>query len=182
MSSFVCDKQVHDIQNIQSYKPFILVIHANWCGACQQFAPNYNEFHEQQKSQNKHDQVVSIENDDLMNGTDSIYVKDEHGNVKDLKSLIYGFPTILGVDKNNKYTKYEGTRRPQDLQHFLKSLTTKTKRNSNSKSKSKSKSKTKTNKKSKTNKKTNKKTKGGFHYKSKSTSKSKSRTNKKSRK
>jgi len=122
MSVYVCDKKVNEIKQIQSNKPFVLVIHSHWCGACHNFAPNYNTFHQQQKLQNQHDQVISIEIDSLTNDYDTIYIKDHYGENQDLKTIIHGFPTILGIDKNNHYTVYEGNRDPADLKLFLDSL------------------------------------------------------------
>ena len=125
-SNYICDKNVTDIQKVQYKTPFVLVVHAHWCGACHHFSSNYNTFYRMQKERNHEDQVMSIENDTLSSDMSTIYVYDENNVKKDIKSLIYGFPTIIGVDAYNKYSNYEGDRSPENLQTFLHSLKSRT--------------------------------------------------------
>jgi thiol-disulfide isomerase/thioredoxin len=91
----------------------IILLHAKWCGWCQQFRPEWNKFVNQHKN-NENLLVVEVESDQLERLNKS--VRD-----KLVKNENIGFPTIFLFKNGSKY-KYEGERTSSALANHLKDI------------------------------------------------------------
>ena len=88
-------------------KPAIIIFHANWCGHCKKFMPEWNKF----TSKNSNASI------DLLD-----YESDQSPNMMKLHG-INGFPTVKycpnGVNDPNNSITYNGPRNAQGLNEFL---------------------------------------------------------------
>ena len=93
-------------------KRALVLFHADWCGHCKNFMPEWNKISSEVAS---------------MDGVDVILAKVECGNAKDNdahkdimeKYNIKGYPTILSFDKSGNHTEYDGERSKSGIFKFL---------------------------------------------------------------
>lgn len=136
------------LESLVSNKTTVLLNHANWCGHCNIFKPQWEEF---KKNAGKGVNIVQIESDALtqIQKDNKIYKR-----VTPKDGMVYFPMIIIFVKKDGKASDkkiYDGNRSAADLKTFID---TKVKPTSSSKPKKESVKKTKTGKK--TTKKTEK--------------------------
>lgn len=93
-------------------KKALVLFHADWCGHCKRFMPEWDKISSEVAS---------------MDGVDVMLAKVECGNAKDNdahkdimeKYNIKGYPTILSFDKSGNHTEYDGERTKSGVFKFL---------------------------------------------------------------
>ena len=132
--------------NVDSFKsqlnkgPWLLQLHADWCGYCQLLKPQWKKFEDTVKNSKCKFNIASIESSALQRHFPNIDV--------------VGYPTIRVFHNGQPKEDYNGNRQAENLVQFVKSHSL---NKSNSTKKSRTNSKNSTKKNSKSPKKSNKK-------------------------
>ena len=73
----------------------IILVHATWCGACQNFKPTWDKFTENfpKDKNSKKVKVLQIEDSQLQS-------TKRNKVIKDLMSNFQGYPTVFYINKN----------------------------------------------------------------------------------
>ncbi len=116
-ASDVTPENMKKLRLLISNKNTVLLNHATWCGHCQMFKPEWEQF---KTSVGKNVNVVQIENDAL-----SVLKQDKqvYKRVTPKDGMVY-FPMIIIFVKKNNGTSaekkiYEGSRTAEDLKEFI---------------------------------------------------------------
>ncbi len=117
-SSDVTPENMKKLQSLISNKNTVLLNHANWCGHCQMFKPQWEEF---KKMAGKGINVVQIENDALTKVRED---KKTYNRVTPKDGMVYFPMIIIFIKKDGKLAEkkiYEGNRTAADLKAFIDS-------------------------------------------------------------
>tara|TARA_Y100000356_G_C11093638_1_gene200596 strand:- start:76 stop:444 length:369 start_codon:yes stop_codon:yes gene_type:complete len=91
----ITKENINDFKKIYGKDNIIILVYAEWCGACQRFKPTWdkftNNFHKDKNS--KEVKVLQIE-DSQISSTKRNKV------IKELISKFQGYPTIFYINKN----------------------------------------------------------------------------------
>lgn len=101
-----------NFENDISGKKSLVLFHAEWCGHCKRFMPEWDKISSEIES---------------MEGEDVILAKVECGDTKEneahknimKKYNIQGYPTILSFDESGNHSEYEGERSKSGIFKFL---------------------------------------------------------------
>lgn len=110
-------KNLKKLEDLVSQKNTVLLNHANWCGHCQIFKPEWNEF---RQNIGKKVNLVQIENDALsaLQKNKTLYKK-----VVPKDGVVYFPMIIIFLKKNSKKTSekkiYDGNRTAFDLKSYI---------------------------------------------------------------
>ena len=86
---------IKDLKNMYGKENIIILVHATWCSACQNFKPTWDKFTENfNKDKNsKKVKVLQIEDSQLQ------FTK-KNKVIKELLSNFQGYPTVFYINKN----------------------------------------------------------------------------------
>tara|TARA_B100000963_G_scaffold269363_1_gene237513 strand:- start:847 stop:1218 length:372 start_codon:yes stop_codon:yes gene_type:complete len=86
---------IQDLKNMYGKENIIILVHATWCGACQNFKPTWDKFTENfpKDKNSKKVKVLQIEDSQLQS-------TKRNKVIKDLMSNFQGYPTVFYINKN----------------------------------------------------------------------------------
>lgn len=84
----------------------LVLLHADWCGHCQQFMSTWEELKQDPDCKKNNIKFVSIES-------------QETEKLAKYKHILNGYPTIFKIDSHGKHVLYNGNRKLEDIKHFL---------------------------------------------------------------
>lgn len=94
----------------------ILLVHAVWCGHCQHFMPDFHKIANRAKQSNLPIVFAKFESDE------SSQEAIKRFNEKHPKFSVKGFPTLLIFKHGDCISQYNGSRDPDSLFNFVRSL------------------------------------------------------------
>ena len=136
MKVFTINDSSTNVDNFKSQLnkgPWLLQLHADWCGYCQLLKPQWKKFEDTARNSKCKFNVASIESSALQRHFPNIDVR--------------GYPTIKVFNNGQPKEDYNGARQAENLLRFVKSHSL-NKSNSSKKSKTTSKNSSKKNSKS----------------------------------
>ena len=114
------DPVVNTEDNMETKKPkvVIVLIHADWCGHCQQLKPEW----QQMKDNLNEKEMSNIQFEEVESGVLNDRLPEISNNYIDGKSIEYrGFPTI-GSISNGRFNQYGGERNSKNLLEWVRTL------------------------------------------------------------
>ena len=97
-------------QEISGQKVLVL-FHANWCGHCKKFMPQWDEMSKEINDSQSGFKLIKVECGDASNNK-------KHAEIMK-KYSIQGYPTILSFDESGNHSEYEGDRSKDGITQFL---------------------------------------------------------------
>ena len=91
-----------DFEEAIAGKKALVLFHADWCGHCKKFMPEWDEISNEVKQETDDVMLLKVECGDSTNN-------EKHGEIMK-KYSIKGYPTILSFDESGKHTEYNGDR------------------------------------------------------------------------
>jgi thiol-disulfide isomerase/thioredoxin len=90
----------------------VTLYHANWCGHCQEFMPEWKKFEKEMETNSKRKVTVNSVEESSLSRSDMPKI-----NGKDIR----GFPTIK-ITNGDKEINYDGKRTAKDLIKYLDNI------------------------------------------------------------
>lgn len=97
-------------KNISGEKALVL-FHADWCGHCKKFMPEWDKISNEINSSDNGVKLMKVECGDASNN-------QKHAEIMK-KYSIKGYPTIISFDKLGNFSEYEGDRSKEGITQFL---------------------------------------------------------------
>lgn len=91
-----------DFEETISGKKALVLFHADWCGHCKKFMPEWDEISNEAAERTDDTILVKVDCGDSSNN-------EKHAEIMK-KYSIKGYPTILSFDESGKSTEYDGDR------------------------------------------------------------------------
>jgi protein disulfide-isomerase-like protein len=92
-------------------KKALVLFHADWCGHCKKFIPEWNEISKIVKDKTDDVMLVKVECGDASNNK-------KHSEIMK-KYSIKGYPTIVSFETSGNHSEYDGDRSKDGILQFL---------------------------------------------------------------
>ena len=97
-------------QEISGQKTLVL-FHADWCGHCKKFMPEWDEISKEINDLDADVKIIKVECGDSSNN-------EKHAEIMK-KYSIKGYPTIVSFDESGNHSEYQGDRSKEGITQFL---------------------------------------------------------------
>jgi thiol-disulfide isomerase/thioredoxin len=94
-------------KNAEKFEPKIVLVYADWCSACKQFKPMWEDL----KKSISHNEINEIDAEDK----DALQAFEQKYNIK-----VESYPSIFKL-QGDKAIKFDSTRTPENLSKFFNS-------------------------------------------------------------
>ena len=105
------DSTAEQFEDDISGKKALVLFHADWCGHCKKFMPEWDEVSKEVKNKSQDVVLVKVE---CGKPTEN----KKHAEIME-KYAVKGYPTILSFDQSGSYREYDGDRSKQGILDFL---------------------------------------------------------------
>lgn len=100
-----------DFEQEVSGQKVLVLFHADWCGHCKKFMPQWDEMSKEINDSEGGVKLIKVECGDASNN-------EKHAEIMK-KYSIKGYPTILSFDESGNYSEYEGDRSKEGIAQFF---------------------------------------------------------------